>query len=254
MLLAEDHQGAVDLVPALVGGDGEDDLADHVAEERPLDRNSLSEAVRRHRRKVLPRQAYDPEARFLAGDHDPLRILGFHPDLGIRQEPHDVEQPPRRQSYRARLAHLGFAGRPDTDFEIGRRELQPLLGRLDQDVGENRNGALFLDDPLHTLQLTQQIFLGRHEVHNASNKYDRLLFLRVREGILALAGAVGGAEICRSLRRQAPAWRGFARRGLWAGGAPYVDRVRAKIVPQAVSRRSAPVCGSVTPTTRAGPP
>src|SRR5206468_4319565 len=82
---------------------------------------------------------------------------------------YDVEQAPGGQGHRSRLGDLGLAGAAQAHFEVRRQEFEPVLLRVDDDVREDRNGALLLHDPLHHLQFPEKVFLRGHEIHRSSN-------------------------------------------------------------------------------------
>lgn len=55
---------------------------------------------------------------------------------------------------------LGRAGTPDSQLEIGRRQDNPRIRRLDQNVREDRNRGALFHDPLRQVQFSDEIRFG----------------------------------------------------------------------------------------------
>jgi hypothetical protein len=60
---------------------------------------------------------------------------------------------------------LALAPGSQRDVEVGRREVQPVVARLEEDVGQRRDGGLTLDDPLHGAELGQELRAVDPEIH-----------------------------------------------------------------------------------------
>ncbi len=77
------------------------------------------------------------------------------------------------------------------DFQIRREQLDFAIARLDQHVGENRDGVLALDDALEELQFTQQIRLADDQFHVVMTSRGR----RRLDTVRAHTGRSRGARI-----------------------------------------------------------
>jgi len=100
------------------------------------------EADGREGGELVPRQPQQSEPALAAFDLRALLARGRHPNWRARQLPRNVGELLRRQRERALLVHLGGDACRHRDVEVGSREPQAILPRLDQDVRENRQSRL----------------------------------------------------------------------------------------------------------------
>ena len=80
----------------------------------------------------------------------------------------------RGRGGRAVAQHVGGDGFDDLDVEIGRGQLQPALGRLDQDIRQNRDRVAPLDHALHMSQRLQESAAFNIDLHRAAGSRNAL--------------------------------------------------------------------------------
>ena len=160
----QDEQRAVEEIARVLAGDRELRLPDHLLAAR---RGRASRWRRRRlgqRRKVLARQRLHPRIEPIGGDLHAVLVF-LDPDVGLRQRLDDLVELLRRQRQRPALGHRRVTPAAQAHLQIGRQELDFAIPRLDQHVGENRDGVLALDDALEELQFAQQIRLPNDQFH-----------------------------------------------------------------------------------------
>ena len=144
---------AVQVVPGLVGGDGELGLLDHFQQLLRLDGDELDLLGAGKRRIVLGRLPDDVELGRAAGDLHPVVRLAPQDRGLLRQGAHDVVELLVLERDRSCFEHLRRMGPRDADLQIEGGDSQPPLPalrgrRLEEDAREDGHRALLLDDSL----------------------------------------------------------------------------------------------------------
>ncbi len=91
--------------------------------------------------------------------------------IRIRKEPHEIKQFLGRHRPGAFFFHLGRTGAANAQLEVRSRQNHATSLRLQQDVGEDRDGGLLFDHALGEIQLADQIRLAYSEFHAGSCYY-----------------------------------------------------------------------------------
>ncbi len=164
----EDQQGSLQLVAGVVGGRGEQDFRDHLPKRGEVQRDRLGEIVRGEGRKIILREAHDPEAGLGTADLDPILVLHLESDLILRQEPGDFEDFLGGERDGTGPGDLGLGERSDSHLQIRRHQLQLVLVRRQVGVGQDGNRVLLLNDTLEALQLPEKILPLDGEFHGDS--------------------------------------------------------------------------------------
>jgi len=94
-------------------------------------------------------------------------------DLGLGQILDQGAQAPGRQGGRARFADFGFGLGADGEVEVGGGEDEFTVGGLDEDVGENGQGAARVDRADRVLQSLGEGLLRDGEFHDGSCGWPR---------------------------------------------------------------------------------
>ncbi len=159
---------AVEVVARLLGGDGKARLVDQALELARLQLELVRELARRQVREILRRQRLQGKARLAAGDGDAFLLwIAPHFHLGtVRQLAHDVVQNVRRNRQRTGRRNLRADALADLALEIRRLEHQRVAGRLQQHVGQDRDGRAPLDDAGDMAQRSEQFTAFDHELHD----------------------------------------------------------------------------------------
>ena len=144
---------AVQVVPGLVGGDGELGLLDHLEKLGGIDRDQRYLLGTGERRVVLGRLADDVELGHSARDAHPVVRLAPQDRGLLRQGAHDVVELLVLERDRSCFEHLCRMGPRDADLQIEGGDSQPPLPalrgrRLEEDAREDGHRALLLDDSL----------------------------------------------------------------------------------------------------------
>ncbi len=138
---------AVQIIAGLLGRDGEARLLDQALQVRRRQREAVAEIVDAERREIVRGQRLERELRRAGGDGKPsLLAVAVELDIGsFGQLAHDVVEHMRR--YRGGAFALGLARHrlDQLHVEIGGGQLQLVLGRADQDVGQDGDGIAPLD-------------------------------------------------------------------------------------------------------------
>ena len=131
---------------------------------------------RRQRRVVLGRQTEEAELRGAGLDEHRVVFLQRHVDVFVGKRADDVEEALRFDGHAAGRGDARGAGAEDRDVEIGRGDLQPSVGGLEQDVRQNRNRRALLDDSLAKLEFLLKIRFSDGQLHVVSSFKTRSLF------------------------------------------------------------------------------
>ena len=118
----------------------------------------LRKAFARHPRNARPRPP--------AHQARPLVVLQLYFEIGVRQQPHIIQQPLGWNGPRALLLHSRRTGRTDPQLQIGGRQIDPIPSRFHQHVRQDRYGGLLLNYALRKIQFPNQIRLADCELHH----------------------------------------------------------------------------------------
>jgi hypothetical protein len=64
------------------------------------------------------------------------------------------------------LRHIGFHRAGHRDIQVRGGELNPPIGRAQQDIGQDGQSSAGADDILHRLQAVQNLLFGNGQVHD----------------------------------------------------------------------------------------
>ncbi len=145
-LVGDVEEDAVQIVARLFGRDGEAGLVDDLAKGRGGKLEAGRQVALGDHREIVARQGREVEAG-AAGIDLHLALGGVQLDLAaLGKLAGDVEQGVGGDGGRARLGDVGLDRLDDLEVEVGRHQPEAAaLGRLDQDVGEDRDRV----PPLH---------------------------------------------------------------------------------------------------------
>ena len=160
------EEDAVQVIARLVGGDGKEGLADHVAQRRRVDGGELHFLVVRQLREVAIGHADDLVVDAAGAD---LRVVVVGPlegQLFAGQRLDDVVKVLRRDGEAAFALHLARQLRGDGHVEIGRRDEQAVFSvGAKQHVGQDGHRALAIGDALSQVQAREQRRLVDLQLH-----------------------------------------------------------------------------------------
>ena len=156
---------SVQVVAGLLGRDGEPCRVDHVARIGRRQHEGVLHVADADRRKILDRQRRQPEigaagtdARMAVSDRDVnLGALGKLADDVIEKMGGHRGRPCR--------ADRAFDLRGDVHVHVGRRHGQLAVGRLQNDVGQDRDRIAAFDDRLNLAERPQQADTIDGELH-----------------------------------------------------------------------------------------
>ena len=134
----------------------------------------MGQGARRHLGEIFPRQAGQFEARGAGRDRQPSAFAGqqFGLDLGaVGKLAHDVVEHVRRRRGRTVAQHVGGQRLDNLDIQVGRGELELALARLDQDIGQDRDGVATLDHALDMVQGFQQGATLDVDLHSSTVRF-----------------------------------------------------------------------------------
>ncbi len=120
----------------------------------------VGQGARRHLGEILARQAGQFKARRAGADRQAAAFAGQEFDLhlgAVRQLADDVVEHVGGRGGGAVAQDVGGQRLDDLDVQVGGGELQTGLARLDQDVGQDRDGVAALD---HALDMVQRLEEG----------------------------------------------------------------------------------------------
>ena len=153
--------------PRVIGGGGEHDLRDRLAQRLRFDLERVA-FDRRDRREVVRIHAAD--RRFVARA-DELHLLRprrqRQRDLLGRQRVHEVGEQPRRHGDRALFLDLAADPAAQRDVKIRRRQLDAAVLGRDQHVRRDRKGASQRDRPPDDAKAPRQVLLETRNLHCA---------------------------------------------------------------------------------------
>ena len=86
-------------------------------------------------------------------------------EIHVRQQPHIVQQLARRDRTRPLFLDLGRTRAADAQLQIRGGESDPVVLRLQQHVGEDRDGGLLLDHTLREAQFSNEVCFTDGEFH-----------------------------------------------------------------------------------------
>ena len=156
---------AVENRPALLGGGGKGDMPDELLEVRGRTGPATVELDGRKGGEFLAGQPEQPELGPAALDVDPLLAGGGEPDRGVGQFPHDFHELLRGEGNGTFLVDRRRNTGGHADIQIGTREPEAVLGDLQQDVGQDRQGRLVRDAPLNGQQAFLKLLTCDRELH-----------------------------------------------------------------------------------------
>ena len=159
LLVGNMQEDAHQIIAGLLAGDGEAGLVDDLAERLGRKLEPGRELALGDHREIVARQGRQVEAR-AAGDDLHLAVGGGELDLAaLGQLADDVEEGVGAERGRAGLADLCGDAFIDLQVEVGRHQAErAVLARLDQHVGQDRDGVAPLD---HRLDMAQALEEGR---------------------------------------------------------------------------------------------
>ena len=168
----EEH--AVQVVAGLVVRDGEEGPLDHLEQLLRLHVGERHLLEAWQRREVLGGQADDAELGGAALHLEVVVVRPLERDLLLRQRAHDLVQVARGDREGALLQHLAallvLGG--DREVEVGRRDDELTLLRLEEDVGEDRHRALLFHDALRAPERLRKLRDADLQFHGRSSSFD----------------------------------------------------------------------------------
>ncbi len=147
-----------EIVARLLGRDRELRIVDQPLELGGGQGEAMGELAGGEVGEVGGRQALEEKARASRAHQQLARLAGhLESDLRpFRQLAHDVVDDVRRHGGRARLGDVGRRRFGRLEVEVGALQRQLAVARLDQHVGEDRDGVAPLDDAMDVAQSLEQ--------------------------------------------------------------------------------------------------
>jgi hypothetical protein len=128
--------------------------------------------------EIRPRHAHHLGVRPPRADLHPVVVHQLDRDVAVAEQLDVVVELARGNRAGARLLHLGRARSLDALVEVRRGDRQPVVGRLDQKIRQDRNRGLALDHALRCGQLAQQLGAADGDLHGSAD-HRRLLLLHL---------------------------------------------------------------------------
>ena len=183
------------IIARLLAGDGEARLLDDLAKRRGGKLEAGRKLALGDHREIVARQRRQVEAR-AAGDDLHLALGGGQFDLAALGElADDVEEGVGRNGGRAGLGDVGRHAFVDLQVEVGRHQPdRAVLARLDQHVGQDRDGVAALHDRLDVAEALQE---GRPLNRRFHRRYCPII-RALTDSVIASRSARGSGMMCRA--------------------------------------------------------
>jgi len=139
---------SVEIDPRFVGGHGEVGLLDHVADHGPVDPDEPDFLVVHDLRKLLRRDAGNPEVDLSAVDRHPVRILLLEVNLLALDFPDHLVEFAGRKRDLAVFDDLRLVVRNETDLPVRRHDADPFGLGPDENIVQHRHRRA----PVHNTQ------------------------------------------------------------------------------------------------------
>ncbi len=148
----------VEVVAGLLRRDRELRLLDEELQLGRRDREGVRQLARGEIGEISLGQRAQREARAAGTDrHLPGLAGGLERDLrAVGELADDVVDDMGRHRGGARIQNVRRHGLGDLDIEVGRLQLQAVLGGAQQDVGEDRDGVAPLHHPVHVAERSEE--------------------------------------------------------------------------------------------------
>ena len=167
---------AVEIVPRLLGRDGEAGAVDQRLEVAAGDRELVRQRAAARRREIVLRQGLQRKARPAGAQHD-LAAVAAALDQHLSafgQLAHDVVQRVGGRGGGAGLRHRRRDALDDGQVHVGGGEAEAAVAGLEQDVGEDRNGVAAFHHTLHMGERFEQGAAFDGEFHGVTEKSEKL--------------------------------------------------------------------------------
>ena len=195
------EQRAVELEARLLGGDGEDHLGDHAAQHREADLDGGIPIHLGQGRKVVGLEPADAEAAAPGLDDDARGLVDRELDLRFAERAHDLVKLLRLHRDGAVAADVAGAPGRERDVEVGRGERELAVARVEQQMGEDRDGRPPLHDALQEGELGEQGVALEADFHSLCSLLETGREYSI--GIVAGSAAERAENPRRSKRRSA---------------------------------------------------